>query len=376
MAPPTDSISTVLAKLEELGKKFDIMDRKTDETNTKIEEMQCSVQQIKDEQTSMTTWKPELDDKVKDLQDSVYLLKKKVDLFIHESPKSATTEDDILIGVSAPAHLGASADAGTSGQNGHRLDHHHRSVGAGVVTTLAPPPVTDAGRFSNLSPVPFCGFDSIGSIQSSGLGHAIPPIEFARFDGSNPKIWINRCESYFDVYDLPSDYWVKLATINFRGSAVFWMQSIEMNLNKCDWKTLCDTITGRFERDQHNHIIRQFFHVKQTGSVIEYVEAFDELVHQLLAYDPYFSPTIVTSRFVDGLKTSIKSVVLLHRPKVLDTASSLAILQEEVLLGYPSTELKRNESVHDYKQQSKVGYSATVPKVSDCISEKKMTNQS
>ena len=110
--------------------------------------------------------------------------------------------------------------------------------------------------------------------------------------------------------------------------------------------------------------------------MLEYVEAFDELVHQLLGYDPYFSPTIVTSRFVDGLKTSIKSVVLLHRPKVLDTASSLAILQEEVLLGYPSTELKRNESVHDYKQQSKVGYSATVPKVSDCISEKKMTNHS
>lgn len=58
----------------------------------------------------------------------------------------------------------------------------------------------------------------------------------------------------------------------------------------------------------------------------EYVETFDELVHQLLAYDPTFSPTVITSRFVDGLKTPIKSVVLVHRPKDLDTASSLTIL--------------------------------------------------
>jgi len=49
MALATDSTSTILAKLEELGKRFDSVDRKTDETNHKIEEMQLSVQQIKDE---------------------------------------------------------------------------------------------------------------------------------------------------------------------------------------------------------------------------------------------------------------------------------------------------------------------------------------
>ena len=49
MALATDSISTVLAKLEELGQKFDNMDRKTDETTLKIEEMQQSVHQLKDE---------------------------------------------------------------------------------------------------------------------------------------------------------------------------------------------------------------------------------------------------------------------------------------------------------------------------------------
>ena len=44
MAPPMDPLTTVLAKLEELGLKFDTMDRKTDATNSKIEEMQQLVQ--------------------------------------------------------------------------------------------------------------------------------------------------------------------------------------------------------------------------------------------------------------------------------------------------------------------------------------------
>jgi len=137
---------------------------------------------------------------------------------------------------------------------------------------------------------------------------------------------MKKCEGYFDIYETPPEYWVKLATMNFSGPAAFWMQSIEMDVRKCDWKSLCQAITSRFERDQYNHVITNFFHARQVGSVSEYVETFDELVHQLLAYDPTFSPTVITSRFVDGLKTPIKSIVLVHRPKDLDTASSLTIL--------------------------------------------------
>jgi hypothetical protein len=121
--------------------------------------------------------------------------------------------------------------------------------------------------------------------------------------------------------------------MNFSGSADFWMQSIEVDLKKCTWDHLCKVVISRFERDQHNQIIRQFLHISQTGSVPEYIEEFDELVHQLLAHDPYFNPSVVTSKFVDGLKPEIKSVVLVHKPKDLDTASSLAILQEEVIEG-------------------------------------------
>jgi len=76
-------------------------------------------------------------------------------------------------------------------------------------------------------------------------------------------------------------------------------------------------------------------------------------VHQLLAHDPGFNPSVITSRFVDGLRNDIKAVVLVHRPKDLDTASSLAILQEEVLLGSSSKEVKQFEVYTSGKPMSK-----------------------
>ena len=52
-----------------------------------------------------------------------------------------------------------------------------------------------------------------------------------KFDGTNPKLWIKHCDSYFDLYNIPLDIWMKLATINFTGTATFWMQTIEIRVN-------------------------------------------------------------------------------------------------------------------------------------------------
>jgi hypothetical protein len=89
---------------------------------------------------------------------------------------------------------------------------------------------------------------------------------------------------------------------------------------------LCQYIVDRFDRDQFNHFIRQFFHVHQTGIVTDYITIFDELMHQLLAHDPLVNPAFLTNKFIDGLIPEIRSTVLLHRPKDLDITSSLAIL--------------------------------------------------
>lgn len=69
---------------------------------------------------------------------------------------------------------------------------------------------------------------------------------------------------------------------------------------------------------------------QQLGSVTEYIAQFTELIDQLAAYESPADPTHYTMRFIDGTRPELRSTVLLQRPPNLDTACSLAALQEEV----------------------------------------------
>jgi hypothetical protein len=77
-------------------------------------------------------------------------------------------------------------------------------------------------------------------------------------------------------------------------------------------------------------LVRKLFHIKQTGSVSDYVEEYAQLVDQLAAYTSTTDPLYYTLHFIDGLREDIKSIVLVQRPPDLDTACVHAALQEEV----------------------------------------------
>jgi hypothetical protein len=56
----------------------------------------------------------------------------------------------------------------------------------------------------------------------------------------------------------------------------------------------------------------------------------------LKAYSPKHDQLYFTMRFIDGLRPNIKSVMLVQRPKDLDTTATLALLQEEVASATPA----------------------------------------
>jgi hypothetical protein len=55
---------------------------------------------------------------------------------------------------------------------------------------------------------------------------------------------------------------------------------------------------------------------------------FEPLMNRILARNAAYDPMFFTTRFVDGLREDICTMILLHRPKNLDTAFALATLQE------------------------------------------------
>jgi hypothetical protein len=102
-------------------------------------------------------------------------------------------------------------------------------------------------------------------------------------------------------------------------------------------------IHDRFGRDQHEALIRQLFHIRQSGSVAKYVELFSALVYQLAAYELNANPLHYETHFVDGLRDDIRSMVMIQRPSTFDFACVLALVQEEVMESRKKKESRRYE---------------------------------
>uniref|UniRef100_A0A0A9G9I5 Reverse transcriptase domain-containing protein n=1 Tax=Arundo donax TaxID=35708 RepID=A0A0A9G9I5_ARUDO len=156
-----------------------------------------------------------------------------------------------------------------------------------------------------------------------------PKLDFPQFDGSQSKIWQTKCETYFEVCGISPNLWVRMATMHFVGNAAYWAQSAEHRLRRTNWDQLCKWVCDRFGRDQHQQLIFQLFHLRRLGTVAEYVEQFEALMEQLLSYSEAVDPMYFVTRFIDGLRDDIRHVVLVHRPRNLDTTISLAGLQEK-----------------------------------------------
>ncbi|XP_062203827.1 uncharacterized protein LOC133906051 [Phragmites australis] len=351
---------------------------KTDEQHAELvamlKEMRASMEELKATKGEFEQWKPQMENSVGDLQMSVADLRNQVDLLLTKQDSMAKSGEEVSLapspvwettapkGTPATAHLEASSSEAAFGHNGHRSAHHHRGFGFGVFNTSIPPPVTGTMHPNSYASIPFKIGDapSLGTMSfSSQLAAAMPQLSFPQFDGNNPKLWIKRCETFFELYEIPPHLWVKVSTMHFVGTAAFWLQSTESNLNQISWAEFCLAVSHRFERDQGNQLIRQFFHIAQTGSVVEYIEKFDEIVHQLLAHDPTISRAVITNRFIDGLKGDIKAIVLIHRPVDLDAACSLAILQEEVLQESTKKESRRSEGAPYFRSSTRSVFSGS-----------------
>lgn len=194
----------------------------------------------------------------------------------------------------------------------------------------------------------FHSVESAAHFESGGvygdISGSVPPMICPQFSGDNPQMWKSNCEQYFDVYGIHPNNWVKIATLNFVGNAAFWLQSIRSQLIGITWSGLCELVCNRFTKDRHQALIRQWIRINQSGTVSEYVEKFDGLMHQLMAYDNTMLPDYFITKFVEGLRDDIRIVVMVQRPQDLDSACAIALFQEEAIEGVKFSSYKKSES--------------------------------
>jgi transposase InsO family protein len=158
----------------------------------------------------------------------------------------------------------------------------------------------------------------------------LPKMDFPKFTGANPKLWLSRCEDHFEMYSVEPSMWVRVARGHMAETAELWLQSVEDTVRTASWRTFCLMVLERFGKDHHELLIRQLFNIHMSGTVSEYITEYTKIVEQLIAYGKHTDPIYFAMRFVDGLRDDIRQAVHMHRPSTLDSACSLALLQEEM----------------------------------------------
>jgi hypothetical protein len=166
--------------------------------------------------------------------------------------------------------------------------------------------------------------ESSGHYHSKGFARDfhMPRIDFPKFEGEHPKIWKEKCEKYFLMSGVPHDMWVPFATMHFHSHATYWLQTFEAQHAHYSWAELCVAVDTKFGKEMYHNYMRDLLAIKQTSDVTKYHARFVDAMHKVVLHHPGHD---------EVLKHDISSVILLHKPRTVDAAMYLVVMQEEVL---------------------------------------------
>lgn len=108
-------------------------------------------------------------------------------------------------------------------------------------------------------------------------------VDFSKFDGSEVRAWALKCQSYFKlVTSVPEEQKIALATMNFEGKALSWFENYVIDNSVVTWDQFIRDVSIRFDDLRERKIIAEFNKLKQTGSLIDYIEILKNLRHTWL----------------------------------------------------------------------------------------------
>ena len=99
-------------------------------------------------------------------------------------------------------------------------------------------------------------------------------LSFLAFDGENPRLWISRCQSYFYMYGVDPDVWVRVASMHMTPPMACWFQAVQYHYMEVPWSLFNKLLLERFGKNQHQALSRHLFCIRQTGSVSDYIDRF------------------------------------------------------------------------------------------------------
>jgi hypothetical protein len=119
---------------------------------------------------------------------------------------------------------------------------------------------------------------------------------------------------------VPNEDRVKIVVMYVTGKAEFWWRGTGCNANNLPRYQFCRMVTDRFNLASEYEIVGQFHNLKLIGSVVDYVDRFEEMVSMVKRHNPSLSDNYFISSFISGLKDQIQYHVQCHKPTALSQA--------------------------------------------------------
>lgn len=222
----------------------------------------------------------------------------------------------------------------------------------------APPPEQRAAPHPSVLPIPQV---LTGAVQAARLANEGPPLlpvpgarpalperappptqreeyaprppkhQFPRFEGEAPRVWLDRCLAYFELYQVPLHNWVATAALYVDGHAALWLRAFRQTHVDITWEQFRHAVVEEFGPEEFESTMHNLLQLRQTGTVAEYRQQFEVHMYNLLALDPSLSTKFFVTQFLLGLKDELRAAVRLQAPNSITRATVFARIQEEEL---------------------------------------------
>ncbi|WVZ78975.1 hypothetical protein U9M48_026610 [Paspalum notatum var. saurae] len=157
-------------------------------------------------------------------------------------------------------------------------------------------------------------------------------MQFPTFDGSHPRIWKDKCEDYFAMFDVPDHMWVRSATMHFQDNATKWLRGLQTEKQGGELGTfLYKALETKFGADDYRVAITDLLALRQTDSVEAYTTAFEALQFEICMHNSTYDDLFFTSQYIASLKDDIRGVVEPQVPSTVEQASRIAKIQQRLL---------------------------------------------
>ncbi|XP_012857031.1 PREDICTED: uncharacterized protein LOC105976303 [Erythranthe guttata] len=176
--------------------------------------------------------------------------------------------------------------------------------------------------------------DQIGhSDPFAGNFNPNPRLEFPRFDGTNPRSWLFKCQGYFQlVTNLTEKQKVTLAGLNFEGRAAVWFSHLLQQGSDYTWDQFVGLVAARFEELKEAKVLSELMKLKVTTSLEDYISRFEELKSYLMMFNTrVYDEEFFMTCFESGLPEDNQQFSSLFEAKNLQQAFDQTRKQEALL---------------------------------------------